>query len=247
MVGANDLINFSLSEVTTILAGAGALVTGLTAAKILAGSAAITNATRTQVNEVFYQNALKAAIIQKINSSRTTLLQTIDINSYFPAKVSKKNDASDTATTNEKNDVASPKTRAQRTTTTIDAAKQSTTLNSTSDAGNENTQTAKLQAAPDQDQDATTAQTDEQRTPTTLASYSVEDMLNAVENYHNTCSFYAGVTGLSQSTTTYSPQDVNSLIKTIKETSNGGNPSQSGNTGGGTGVRNTPAAPVQKP
>src|SRR6185369_13822348 len=38
IVGTNDLLNFSLGELTSVLAGAGALVTGSTAAKLLSGS-----------------------------------------------------------------------------------------------------------------------------------------------------------------------------------------------------------------
>jgi hypothetical protein len=60
-----------------------------------------------------------------------------------------------------------------------------------------------------------------QRIPASLDAYSTEDMLKDVENYHNLCSFFAGVTGLTQSTSTYSPLDVNTLIKTIKDTANG--------------------------
>jgi hypothetical protein len=140
IVGTNDLINFSLGETTTILAGAGALVTGLTSAKILAGSAAITNATRSQVNEVFYENALKAAIVQKINGLRSDKLAKI-----VPATIDK-------------------------------------------DTG----------------------------LPVTLTKFSTEDMLNAVQDYHNTCSFFAGITGLTQPGATVSSKDVAAIAAEVK-------------------------------
>jgi hypothetical protein len=131
IVGANDLVNFSLAEITTVLAGAGAIVTGATAAKILSGSAAATNATRTQMNEVFYQNAFKQAIIQKINDIRVTQLAHLN-------KLSFTGDAD-----------SSP--------------------------------------------------------PTALKLYSTEAMLNDVVDYHNKCSFYAGVTSLTQTAQSATP------------------------------------------
>lgn len=72
IAGLNDTVNFSLGEITTVLGGVGAIVTGAGAARALAGSAAITNATRAQFNEVFYQNAVKTAILRAIDASRTT-------------------------------------------------------------------------------------------------------------------------------------------------------------------------------
>lgn len=120
IVGTNDLVNFTLGETTTVLAGSGALVTGATAAKLLAGLAAMTNATRSQVDEIFYENELKAAIIQKINELRAATLQTMATASVSSGK------------------------------------------------------------------------------PVLLTVYSAEDMLNAVQTYHNLCSFYVGITSLTQ-------------------------------------------------
>lgn len=131
IVGSNDLLNFSLAEVTTVLAGAGAIVTGATAAKILSGSAAATNATRTQMNEVFYQNAIKSAIIQKMNDIRVAQLAHLN-------KLSFTGDAD-----------SSP--------------------------------------------------------PTALKLYSTEAMLNDVLDYHNKCSFYSGVTNLTQTASSATP------------------------------------------
>jgi hypothetical protein len=165
IVGTNDLINFSLGETTTILAGAGALVTGLTSAKILSGSAAITNATRSQVNEVFYENALKAAIVQKINGLRADKLAQI-----APAAIDK-----------------------------------ATGL------------------------------------PVPLTKFSTEDMLNAVQEYHNTCSFYAGITGLTQTGTTVTSKDVAAIGAEVKrivgsetngsQNGNGSSPATTDNSG----------------
>ncbi len=120
IVGTNDLINFSLGSATTVLAGVGALVTGATTAKLLSGAAAMTNATRSQVNEIFYENALKAAIIQKMTDLRTVKLALIDSQSTKDGKA------------------------------------------------------------------------------TDLIRYSTEHMLADVVAYHNSCSFYAGVNGLTQ-------------------------------------------------
>jgi hypothetical protein len=122
IVGTNDLINFTLTETTTVLGGAGALVTGLTAAKILSGLAAMSNATRSNVNAVFYENAVKAAIIQKINDIRAAKLASIN-------------------TLSMSNGSAVP-----------------------------------------------------------LNKYSTEEMLGDLEAYHDMCSFYAGVNGLTSTT-----------------------------------------------
>jgi hypothetical protein len=78
IAGTNDWINFGLGETTTILGGVGALVTAATPARVFSGSAGIVNATRSQVNEIFYQNAVKAAIIQKIDNLREAKLKEID-------------------------------------------------------------------------------------------------------------------------------------------------------------------------
>jgi len=134
IVGTNDLVNFGLSELTTVLAGAGAIVTGATSAKILSGTAAVFNATRSNVNEVFYQNAFKTAIIQKMNELRTAQLAVV---------------------------YAREKSGA-------------------------------------------------------VAKYSTEDMIMEVQRYHNLCSFYAGVTGLTQANSVFTPKDVKAFIDEVK-------------------------------
>jgi hypothetical protein len=146
IVGANDLVNFGLGESTTLLAGAAAIVTGATAARILSGSAAATNATRSQVNEIFYQNSLKAVIIQKMNDLRSTQLTVIESRSFV-------------------NNTDPP-------------------------------------------------------SPTPLTAFSVEDMINAIQKYHDQCSFYAGVTGLTQTETTFTPKSLKEIVEALKPSSN---------------------------
>jgi hypothetical protein len=146
IVGANDLVNFGLGESTTLLAGAAAIVTGATAARILSGSAAATNATRSQVHEIFYQNSLKAVIIQKMNDLRSTQLTVIESRSFV-------------------NNTDPP-------------------------------------------------------SPTPLTAFSVEDMINAIQKYHDQCSFYAGVTGLTQTETTFTPKSLKEIVEALKPSSN---------------------------
>jgi hypothetical protein len=136
IVGTNDLLNFSLGELTTVLAGAGALVTGSTAAKLLSGSAAVTNATRSNVNEVFYQNALKTAIIRRMNELRAAQLKVL----YAPEK-----------------------------------------------AG------------------------------LPVTKYSTEEMILDLERYHNLCSFYAGMTGLTDEDSTITPKAVRAFLDEVND------------------------------
>jgi uncharacterized protein YunC (DUF1805 family) len=140
IVGTNDFLNFTFGEGTTILAGASAVVTGMSASRILAGLAAMTNATRSQINEVFYDNALKAAIVQKIDDMRSAKLSEIKKSS-------------------------------------------STTTGA----------------------------------PKPLNTYSTEQMLVDVQNYNDLCSFYSGVTGLTQSSTAYTPQGLQDIIGQYKK------------------------------
>ncbi|MEQ8665127.1 MAG: hypothetical protein RIC16_05325 [Rhodospirillales bacterium] len=64
------VFNVSTGFLTSALAGAGAVVTGTTAVNILSGSAALTNSTRSLVNEEVYQEMLAAAIIAEIDENR---------------------------------------------------------------------------------------------------------------------------------------------------------------------------------
>jgi hypothetical protein len=70
IAATSDWINFGLGENTTILGGIGAIVTAATPARVLSGLAGISNASRSQVSETFYQNAVKVAIMQKIDELR---------------------------------------------------------------------------------------------------------------------------------------------------------------------------------
>jgi len=78
IVGLAAGADFALSEVTTLLAGAGAIVTGETAARILSGGAGISNATRANMNEVFYQNFVTTAIVKAIEGEREQKILVLD-------------------------------------------------------------------------------------------------------------------------------------------------------------------------
>ncbi|WP_343561686.1 hypothetical protein [Kiloniella sp. b19] len=72
------VFNVSADILTSTLAGAGAIVTGQTAANVLSGAAALTNSTRSSVNEEVYQELLTAAIIAEIDFNRSELLKTLE-------------------------------------------------------------------------------------------------------------------------------------------------------------------------
>lgn len=67
--------NFGFSTVTTLLGGAGAIVTGADAARALAGAAGATSGVHANWNESIYQKNVAAAIVGKIDDSRNALLQ----------------------------------------------------------------------------------------------------------------------------------------------------------------------------
>jgi hypothetical protein len=67
----SDNVNFFFGEITTLLGGTGAIVTGATAARVLAGTAGISNASRAQVNEIYYQNTIKSAILASMDDLRS--------------------------------------------------------------------------------------------------------------------------------------------------------------------------------
>lgn len=71
------IFNVSTGFLTSALAGAGAIVTGQTATSILAGGAALTNSTRSLVNEEVYQQMISSAIIAEIDQIRKTSLEEI--------------------------------------------------------------------------------------------------------------------------------------------------------------------------
>ncbi|MBO6579820.1 MAG: hypothetical protein JJ871_11100 [Thalassospira sp.] len=71
------VFNVSTGFLTSALAGAGAIVNGEMAASILAGTAALSNSTRSLVNEEVYQQMLSTAIISEIELNRKEFLADI--------------------------------------------------------------------------------------------------------------------------------------------------------------------------
>ena len=71
------MFNVSTGFLTSVFAGAGSIVTGQTAANILSGAAALSNSTRSLVNEEIYQQMISSAIIAEINQNRKDFLNTI--------------------------------------------------------------------------------------------------------------------------------------------------------------------------
>tara|TARA_R110001583_G_scaffold140307_1_gene292537 strand:+ start:25505 stop:26272 length:768 start_codon:yes stop_codon:yes gene_type:complete len=71
------MFNVSTGFLTSALAGAGAIVTGQTASNILAGTAALSNSTRSLVNEEVYQQMIASAVIAEIDQNRKTLSEKI--------------------------------------------------------------------------------------------------------------------------------------------------------------------------
>lgn len=67
--------NFAFSSLTTLLGGAGAIVTGADAARALAGSAGAVSGVHANWNESIYQKNVATAIVAKIDESRQALLE----------------------------------------------------------------------------------------------------------------------------------------------------------------------------
>lgn len=65
--------NFAFSSVTTLLGGAGAIVTGADAARALAGSAGIVSGVQSNWNESIYQKNVASAIVAKIDENRQSI------------------------------------------------------------------------------------------------------------------------------------------------------------------------------
>ncbi|MEQ8267928.1 MAG: hypothetical protein RH982_12070 [Parvibaculum sp.] len=70
IISNSSTANFGLSEMTTVLSGLGSILTPASTVRALSGSAAITNATRSSMNEIFYQNLLATAIVKSIDEMR---------------------------------------------------------------------------------------------------------------------------------------------------------------------------------
>ncbi|MBR9972195.1 hypothetical protein [Magnetospirillum sulfuroxidans] len=73
--------NFVFSTVTTLLGGAGAIVTGADAARALAGAAGATSGVHANWNESIYQKNVAAAIVGKIDDMRNSLRQKMMVTS----------------------------------------------------------------------------------------------------------------------------------------------------------------------
>ena len=76
--------NFGLGTLTSTLGTAGALVGGETASRVLSGLAGLSNATRAQMNESFYQNYLAGAILKAIDKDREQMAQEIERRQALP-------------------------------------------------------------------------------------------------------------------------------------------------------------------
>lgn len=67
--------NFGFSAITTLLGGAGAIVTGADAARALAGAAGATSGVHANWNESIYQKNVATAIVAKIDANRKGILR----------------------------------------------------------------------------------------------------------------------------------------------------------------------------
>lgn len=70
IITTQSAVNGIAGGTAGVLGGAGALVTGATAARILSGSAGAVTGLRAQYNEVVYQNLISTAVIRKIEELR---------------------------------------------------------------------------------------------------------------------------------------------------------------------------------
>ena len=77
ILAVSSTVNASLSGITTILGGVGAIVTGATAARILSGSAGISNALKEDLNQNVYYNNFATAINRQIDAQRAQKWQEI--------------------------------------------------------------------------------------------------------------------------------------------------------------------------
>ncbi len=71
--------NFGLGSLTSLLAGGGAIATGATAARALAGSAGIASGVRAEYDQNYYYNQTVSIITKGINQRRKVLLDEIDV------------------------------------------------------------------------------------------------------------------------------------------------------------------------
>ncbi|HWH60013.1 MAG TPA: hypothetical protein VN682_20460 [Terriglobales bacterium] len=78
ILAISSTLNASFSGLTTILGGVGSIVTGVNAARALAGTAAISNGIRDDLNENVYYNNFASAIVRQIETQRKQKLQEIE-------------------------------------------------------------------------------------------------------------------------------------------------------------------------
>ncbi len=71
IVSNSATANFSFGSITSLLTGLGTIFTPASTVRALSGSAAIVNATRSEFNNVFYQNLLATAVVKSIELQRT--------------------------------------------------------------------------------------------------------------------------------------------------------------------------------
>ncbi len=70
--------NFTLGSLTSLLAGSGAIATGATTARALAGSAGIVSSVRAEYDQTYFYNQTVSIISKGIRQRRKTLLAEID-------------------------------------------------------------------------------------------------------------------------------------------------------------------------
>ena len=68
-------MEFGLGSIATALAGAGAIVTGATAARSLAGAAGITEGIRAEFQQAFFSNLATHIIVPCIENRRRIILE----------------------------------------------------------------------------------------------------------------------------------------------------------------------------
>ena len=71
--------NFGLGSLTSLLAGSGAIVTGATAARVLAGSAGIVSGVRAEYDQNYFYNQTVSVISKGIRQRRKSLLIDIEL------------------------------------------------------------------------------------------------------------------------------------------------------------------------
>ncbi|MBB1274816.1 hypothetical protein [Psychromonas sp. SR45-3] len=76
--------NAFFGSLTTILGGAGAIVTGADSARILSGLAGISSGTRSELNQAIFESAATSVIVPGIHSKRAELLTEMSEKRHLP-------------------------------------------------------------------------------------------------------------------------------------------------------------------